>query len=154
MAAHLGYHAGEDEQPLYDFVRSTAEPNDVYLLPVRIPPVGKGRGSISTSFTPPPRPAPGSNLIPVDLQRFRLMTGTPIYVDFKAVPYGQDEVLDWISRMRRCEEWYRGTWSRVAIEETKHNHITHVVTPADRPIHSSDLEEVHADPAYIVYKVK
>ena len=154
MVDHLGYRAGEDERPLYDYVRTHAGPNDVYLLPVRIPPVGKGRGSMSASFTPPPRPTPGSNLIPIDLQRFRLLTGTPIYVDFKAVPYADVEVIVWLERVRQCEEWYAGDWSRAAIEQMKSAGITNVVTPANRPINSPYLQEVHADPAYVVYRVK
>jgi len=156
MVDRLGYRAGEDEAPLYDFVRSHSEPTQVYLLPVRTPAVGSGKpGAMSASFTPPPRPKPGSNLIPVDLQRFRLHTGTPIYVDFKSVPYAEAEVLEWQRRMRQCEAWYAADWTAPErLQEMRVEKITHVVTPADKPLIAEYLEVVHSDPAYIVYRLK
>ncbi len=155
MVDRQGYRAGEDEAPLYDYVRSHSEPKQIYLLPVRIPAVGGGRGAMSASFTPPPRPKPGSNLIPVDLQRFRLHTGTPIYVDFKSVPYFESEVLEWLRRMRQCETWYAADWTAPErLQELRVEGITHVVTPADKPLKAEYLEEVHSDPAYIVYRLK
>jgi hypothetical protein len=154
MLDHLGYRSVDEERDLYDYVRANASRNIVYLLPVRIPAVGVGRGSMSASFTPPPRPKEGSNLVPIDLQRFRLLTGTPIYVDFKSVPYAEIEVVAWLQRMQRCEEWYRD-WSRpLLLEELKREGITHVVAPASRPITASYLQEVHVGPAYIVYRVR
>lgn len=155
MVDRLGYRSGDEERTLYDYVRAHAGANNLYLLPTRIPAVGTGRGSVSTSFTPPPRPRPGSNLIPVDLQRFRLSTGAPIYVDFKSVPYADIEVLTWLNRVRQCEAWYASDWSRESKEdELKREKITHVVAPASRPLSASYLEEVHADDAYLVYRVK
>ncbi len=153
MVERVGYRSGDEEQALYDFVRTHAKPGDVYLLPIRIPPVGRGRGAMSASFTAPPRS--GSNLIPVDLQRFRLHTGMPIYVDFKSVPYADVEVLTWLQRVQQCEEWYGGNWSRVTVEdELKRAGITCVVTPASRPLAAPYLELTHSDPAYLVYRVK
>jgi hypothetical protein len=155
MVDRLGYRSGDEEQPLYEYVRTHADASDVYLLPVRIPAVGNGRGSVSTSFTPPPRPKPGSNLIPVDLQRFRLSTGTPIYVDFKSVPYADFEVLMWLNRVRQCEAWYESDWTgAIKADELKREKITHVVVPASRPIQAPYLAEVHSDAAYIVYRLK
>ncbi len=108
---------------------------------------------MSASFTAPPRS--GSNLIPVDLQRFRLHTGMPIYVDFKSVPYADVEVLTWLQRVQQCEEWYGGNWSRVTVEdELKRAGISCVVTPASRPLAAPYLELTHSDPAYLVYRVK
>ncbi|MBA4066369.1 MAG: hypothetical protein C0501_22180 [Isosphaera sp.] len=152
--ARVGYRTGEDEAPLYDFVRATAGPKDVYLLPVRIPAVQTGKGSVSTSFTPPPRPDPGSNLIPVDLQRFRLHTGAAIYADFKAVPYRDREVLEWHRRVRQAERWFDdGEWKEY---ETvlRIAGVTHVVAPAGSPPEADYLVEVHRDPAYRVYRLR
>jgi hypothetical protein len=147
----LGYHTNDSENELFSWVRANAQPGDVFLLPVRIPAVGTGRGSVSTSFTPPPRPKPDSNLIPVDLQRFRLHAAAPIYVDFKAVPYADVEVLEWLRRMKKCQGWYDGGWNR---DELKSEGVTHVVAPRDRPVTTEYLEEVHRDGAYVVYRVK
>jgi hypothetical protein len=155
MIAGIGYRMSEDETALLDFVRKEAKPDDVYLLPVSFPELGHGRGTASTTFTPPPRPKSGSNLIPVDLQRFRLATGTPIYVDFKSVPYLDTEVLEWQRRMKQCEAWYDGDWGALGrVQELRAAGITHVVAPAAKPIQAAGLIEVHADPAYIVYEVR
>ncbi len=154
-ASGAGYRTGEDEAPLYDFIRSQSGPNDVYLLPVRIPAVGTGRGSMSASFTPPPRPKPGSNLIPVDLQRFRLHSGAAIFADFKSVPYRDVEVLEWLRRMKQVEAWYAKDWTAAErLQELRAEGITHVITPADKPLVAIYLHEIYSDPAYIVYHIR
>lgn len=156
MAARVGYAMNTAEEPLLAFVRDHSCPGDVVLIPTRIPAVGSGRGSISASFTPPPRPRPGSNLIPVDLQRFRLATGVPIYIDFKSVPYADDEVLEWYRRVRRAEAWYElADWSAPGVhEELKREGVTLVVSPRDRPLSAPFLEPVYADDTYHLYRVK
>jgi hypothetical protein len=39
-------------------------------------------------------------------------------------------------------------------DELKREGITHVVAPTGKPIVAPYLEEVHADPAYIVYRLR
>lgn len=154
-AARVGYATNAAEEPLLDHVRTHARLCDVVLIPTRVPAVGSGRGSVSTSFTPPPRPRPGSNLIPVDLQRFRLVTGVPIYVDFKSVPYADAEVLEWYRRVRAAEAWYETTaWDAARRDELRREGITLVVAPRDRPLAAPYLEPVYADDAYHLYRVK
>ena len=34
-------------------------------------------------------------MIPVGLQRFRLHTGAPIFVDVKSIPYKDVDVIEW-----------------------------------------------------------
>jgi len=149
----VGYRAGVDETPLYDFVRANSEPTQVYLLPVRFPAPSNRKGAMSASFTPPPRQ--NSDLIAVDLQRFRLHAGTPIYVDFKSMPYMENEVLEWQRRMWQCEKWYASDWAAPErLQELRAQKITHVVTSADKPLTASYLEVVHTDPAFIVYRLK
>jgi hypothetical protein len=156
MTTHVGYAMNTAEEPLLEHVRTHAKPGDVVLIPTRIPAVGSGRGSMSASFTPPPRPRPGSNLIPVDLQRFRLATGVPIYIDFKSVPYADDEVLAWYRRVRRAEAWYDlADWTAAGVrDELRREGITLVVSPRDRPLTAPFLEPVYADDAYHLYRVK
>jgi hypothetical protein len=155
--AGIGYAMNDDELPALDFVRRHQQPGQVYLLPVRIPPVGSGpRGAISASFTPPPRRGKAGNQIPVDLQRFRLVTGTPIYVDFKSIPYKDTEVLEWFRRMRQCERWYeRRNWSRGAVAaELAPAGITHILTTADRDLDGDGLERIYEDQFYRIYRVR
>ncbi len=156
MAAGKGYRTNDAENPIHEYVRTHAGPDDVYLLPVTMPAVGTGRGSVSNSFTPPPRPKPGSNQIPVDWQRFRLDTGARIYVDFKSVPYADTQVLEWLRRMRQCEAWYAGDWNAIGMrEELRQEGVTHIVAARTKPIKADYLEEEpFADPAYVIYKVK
>jgi hypothetical protein len=155
MVEARGYRTGVDERPLYEFVRTHSQPTDVYLLPAMFPKVGSGRGAMSASFTPPPRPKPGSNLIPVDLQRFRLHTGAAIYVDFKSIPYLDVEVLEWMRRMRQCQEWFAADWNAPGrLQELRQQRITHVVVPTDKPLSAEYLEIVYSDQSYVVYRLK
>ena len=154
-AFDLGY-ATADEHQLYDYVRTTAGPGDVYLLPVKFPAVGSGRGAVSNTFQPPPRAKEGTNQIPVDLQRFRLATGARVYVDFKSVPYSGAEVGEWFRRMGLASELLADdTWAAPGRRaELVREGITHVVRPRTKPLAADFLEEVHRDDGYIVYRVR
>jgi len=155
-AGGLGYRMNEAERPALDFVRDHARPGDLYLIPTRVPPVGAGRGSMSASFTPAPRPKPGSNLIPVDLQRFRLATGVPIFVDFKAVPYADAEVLEWHRRVTLAQEWYdTPDWDRAGVgDRLRAEGVTHVLMPRPSGVTAGFLEAIYADDVYTVYRVR
>jgi hypothetical protein len=156
MAAKKGYHTNDAENAIHEYVRTHASPDDVYLLPVSMPAVGTGHGATSNTFTPPPRPKPGSNEIPVDWQRFRLVTGARIYVDFKSVPYADTQVLEWLRRMRQSEAWYAGDWNAVGVHEAlRKEGVTHIVTPREKPIQAEYLEELpFNDAVYAIYRLK
>lgn len=155
MALRLGYRTSDDELPLLDFVRSTSGPGDVYLLPARIPDLAKTtRGSSSGDFKPLAAKRADAALIPPDLQRFRLHTGRPIYVDFKAIPYKDTEVLEWYRRLKFAEviqdELRRGAVVE-AMRSLRDKGVTHVVVPSDVPLPA--VEAVYADSSYRVYAV-
>jgi hypothetical protein len=155
MLQGWGYQMSAEEEGLLTYVREHVQEGETYLLPIRFPAVRQGRGTASTTFTPPPRPRPGSPLIPVDLQRFRLATGAPIYVDFKSIPYYDAEVLEWYRRMKQCEEWYAGGWESLQRrEELRAEGITHVVTPTAQPLAADYLRIVYRDHAYILYRIE
>ncbi|AMV27977.1 hypothetical protein VT84_26470 [Gemmata sp. SH-PL17] len=151
----LGYR-GADEHELYDFVRATAGPGDVYLIPTDFPKVGAGRGAVSNTFAPPPRAKEGTNQVPVDLQRFRLATGACLYVDFKSVPYAAAEVEEWARRMKFASALAaEGAWNAPGRhEQLKAERITHIVWPRAKPLAAAYLEETHSDSAYTVYRVR
>ena len=152
----IGYSMNEEERPVLEYIRNHPA-NHVYLIPTRIPPVGTGaRGSVSTSFTPPPRPKPGSNLIPVDLQRFRLDTRAAIFVDFKSVPYADVEVLEWYRRCKLVEAWYKEPdWDRAGLhKQLTAEGITLILIPRTRAIHASFLDPIYTDDVYIVCRMK
>ncbi len=86
---------------MLDFVRANGTPGDLYLIPVRVPDLARAtRGSLSSDFKPLPDKRRDQKIIPIDLQRFRLYTGVPIYVDFKSIPYKDTDVLEWHDRLR------------------------------------------------------
>jgi hypothetical protein len=47
-------------------------------------------------------------LIPLKMQDFRLATGAPAYVDFKAIPYTDSAVPVWYSRVMMAGDFYQG----------------------------------------------
>jgi hypothetical protein len=153
-ACGLGYRM-VDEHEIAEYIRATARPTDVYLVPAELPAMGTGRGAVSNTFTPL-RAKSDTNQIPVELQRFRLMTGASLYVDFKSVPYAPAEVQEWYQRMELASELTtKGTWTAPG----RHRHlkeagITHVVWPSANPLAASYLVEEHRAGGYIVYRVR
>ena len=154
----IGYAMNDAELPLLDYVRDHKKPGEVYLLPVKFPTIKKETPALqSKTFAPPVRT--GGPGIPVDLQRFRLHTGAPIYVDFKAVPYAPAELQEWVNRMVACEKYYAEqdwdgpepwpTWRKV-----QSLGVTHVVTTADRELTGQMLELVYSDDSYRLYRLR
>ena len=89
------------------------------------------------------------------MQRFRLWTERPIYVDFKAVPYKDVEVLEWRRRMAQCEAWYaRPVWDAAVRDELRREGVTRVVAPAGRDLSGEALEPAYADAHYRGYRVR
>jgi hypothetical protein len=154
MALGLGYQMNEVEMPMLRHIREHAGPDDVYLIPTKWPAPTAKRGIESFTFTPAPRP--GSQGIPVDLQRFRLATGAAIYVDFKSVPYATKEVLEWQRRMQQAERWYEEKdWDRNELhEQLRKEGITHIVAPRQQTIIADYLASDYKDNVYAVYRVK
>ncbi len=138
MAAGEGYQSSDEELPMMNWVRQHSQPGDVYLLPIRVPKLAATtRGSLSSDFKPIARKRSDAKIIPVDLQRFRLMTGTAIFVDFKSVPYKDTDVLEWRRRMednQRFLELLLTGPAQTLEEELRQAGITHVVLPTEGPV--------------------
>ncbi|MSR54720.1 MAG: hypothetical protein EXS09_15750 [Gemmataceae bacterium] len=156
MTNGLGYYTNPDELPLLHHIRENKRPGEVYLIPAKFPTLKKeSPASQSKTFAPPVRS--GAVGIPVDLQRFRLSTEAPIYIDFKAPPYEASEILEWHRRLGNAEKWYanrnwdsNGFWIQVRSEG-----ITHVVTTTDKKIEGVALgEPVYEDASYLVYRIR
>lgn len=154
-ATGRGYRVNEAEGPLLDHVRNHVRSGEVYLLPVKRATLKPEMpGSQSKTFVPPVRT--GQVGIPVDLQRFRLATGAPIYIDYKAMPYAPADVLEWLRRVDACERWYKERdWDSTGVmDEVIAAGATHVVAAADRDVWSTRLEPVYADDSYRLYRLK
>jgi hypothetical protein len=158
MAGRLAFYVDDDELPVMNFVRQAKRPGDVYFLPVHVPDLAKTtRGSLSSDFKPLPDKQTDRRVIPVDLQRFRLYTGAPIFVDFKAVPYRDTDVLEWYARLglaRAALEEVRGGRLSEALDELRARGITHLVLPAASELRRPGVEQVYHDAYYRVYRLK
>jgi len=153
----LGYRTSDDELPLLERVRDGKQRGETYLLPVEVPKLKSGkRGAVSLSFTPPPRRDRPGQHISVDLQRFRLFTGAPIYVDFKSIPYKDVEVLEWHRRVLWADRLYRQRdWNRAEVrEELAREGVTHVVVPIGRDVACDALDWLYDAGPYRVYRLR
>ncbi len=152
MALGLGYREPEAENIVLDCVARTRQPGDLYLVPAKFPKPSTSRGVYSNTFVRPPDPnKPGI----FEIARFRLATYAPIFVDFKSIPYRDDEVLEWHRRVGLAEKWFANPdWDATGIiDEVIREGITHVVAPTAVPLKSARLEVAAECGAYRVYRV-
>jgi hypothetical protein len=156
MTNRQGFRTTDQELLLLDFVRRNKEPGDVYFLRVSAP--QSKRGALSSDFLPEKKIETG--VIPYDLQRFRLTTGAPIFVDFKSVPYKDVEVLEWYDRFRAAKailEDIEGGRQGAALEELRRRGVTHLILKADQQLRGLEGEGVgrtYKDEYYQIYRLK
>lgn len=144
------YIVPSEERELYEFVRGNASDHDLFLVPVTAPVIAAGAGgSPSTTFVPIQQ-AVSQNKFPPDLQRFRLATGVPIYVDFKSIPYKDVDVLEWRRRVAQVEAWQ----SKSEPDQLRLAGITHVVIHAEREFDRTQFELLWSNPVYRVLKLR
>jgi hypothetical protein len=154
-AARFGFQAGGGTE-LIAFARETRQHGELYFLPVNVPDLAKTtRGSLSSDFKPLADKRLDKRVIPPDLQRFRLGTGVPIFVDFKSIPYKDIEVIEWRDRIRFAQDiqvrMAKGD-QEGALNLLGEKGITHVVVPIGQTLESG--EKVHEDEHYRVYRLK
>ena len=152
MVFRQGFATNTAEEPLMAFVRENREPGDVYLIPVTLPKLSGNRGAISSDFKPLPSQRADVRVIPIDFQRFRLGAGVPIYVDFKAIPYRDVDVLEWRQRVAWNADVTKTR--QVTRQELLDRGITHVVVTRDRDISVEGLAMLWEDENYRVYGVR
>lgn len=115
--------------PMMNFVRANANPGQLYLLPPRLP----------------------------NLERFRLETGVPILANWKTHPYRADEVLEWRQRIADADNFYNALTPsssiRLAFELARKYGITHIVLYEGFMLKDADMELVHDDEHYRVYRI-
>lgn len=151
MLSHQSYATNASEEPLMHYVRVNRQPGDLYLLPVTVPNLAGNRGSISGDFKPARGRPTDARLIPIDFQRFRLAAGVPIYVDFKAIPYRDVDVLEWYQRV----QWNAAITEARAVtrRELIERGITHVVVTRDREFKVLGTELLFEDDHFRLYAV-
>jgi len=156
MLTGQGYAGRPNEAGLLDYVQTHKQPGDVYLLPVELPkPPARWSGSLSSDFKPAAAPKHDGRVIPPDFQRFRLVTRAAVFVDFKAIPYRDVEVLEWHRRLTwaaaatASRDWDADGTLRVARQEG----VTHVVTPRGRPVAAAGSSVEYADDDFTLYRL-
>jgi hypothetical protein len=151
------FHTSDEEVAVMEFVRQSKRPGDVYFLPVRVrDPVKTTRGSLSSDFKPLAEKRQDERVIPVDLQRFRLHTGAPIFVDFKSIPYPDAEVIEWRDRLHLAEkvqEQIEQGQLQEALTALQRRGVTHLLQPATQELTEPRLQQVYEDEWYRVYRL-
>ena len=93
-------------------------------------------------------------LVPTKMQEFRLVTGAPIYVDFKSIPYKDTDVLEWHRRQRLAGKFYRTQDCDLLMQLSDEDEVTHVVIESNIPVPAcSFLHELHRDDHYKVFLI-
>jgi hypothetical protein len=123
FAYDIQRQAGYPERPLMAYVQQHQDPQDVYLIPIK-------------------------------MQDFRLATGAPVFVDFKAIPYKDTDVLEWHRRVRLAERFYKTPDCQLLEEIASSGHVTHLVWPANERLDCPALEAVYQDEAYWLFQIK
>ena len=92
-------------------------------------------------------------LTPLDMQDFRLVTGSPVYVEFKSIPYQAPDVLEWARRIQNTDQFYKRAdcnW----LEKLRNMGLTHViVTQKQYDLDCSDWTALYQDENYGVYQL-
>jgi hypothetical protein len=93
-------------------------------------------------------------LVPTKMQDFRLATGTPIYVDFKSIPYRDSDVIEWYRRQRLAGKFYRTIDCELLEQLVIEDEITHIIMEHSQkmPLCPS-MQEVYRNPDYAVYRI-
>lgn len=95
-------------------------------------------------------------LIPLKMQDFRLETGMPIVVEYKAAPQSSQGVLEWYERVQEVDHFYSGLpWGEACQrlpELVQRYGVTHIIVPLAEGNHQSCLEEIAHTDEYGIYR--
>ena len=93
-------------------------------------------------------------MIPLDMQDFRLVTGSPIYVEFKSIPYQAQDVLEWERRVQVTDLFYKKA-DCGSVEKLGRLGVTHVIAPPKLyDLVCDEWEQLYQDENYAVYRLR
>ena len=123
----LFQYRGESTAML-NFVRANKQPEDTYLVP------------------------PNSQ----QLQKFRLYTGVPIFINKKSHPYKDTEVIEWYDRVMLASQVYEKEEDRCQLLQqlATDYKLTHVVAERENKFSCNFLTTLYRDRKYIIYKIQ
>ena len=125
----LSFGYGGDTNEIMDFVKEHKQSGETYLIP------------------------PDPN----DLNKFRLYTGAPIFINDKTHPYKDTEILEWHKRLEQAREFYRANdRSCQILDDLVTNYsITHVILRQTKhDIDCDRLKEVYSNTKYQVAAIE
>ncbi|MEN9672267.1 MAG: hypothetical protein RL553_532 [Planctomycetota bacterium] len=154
-----GFVIKENENGILAHIKTNKTINDLYLLPVNVPNLASTtRGSLSSDFKPIGKKTTDTRIVPIDMQRFRLYAQAPLYIDFKAIPYKDADVLDWHRRLLLAQNWQKRLLDNkspeLLLEELRAQKISHIVTNANVDLVQSELELKFSDDHFKLWKIK
>jgi hypothetical protein len=155
----VGFVIKENENAILAHIKANKVSDDLYLLPVNVPNLASTtRGSLSSDFKPIGKKTTDSRIVPIDMQRFRLYAQAPLYIDFKAIPYKDADVLDWHRRLLLAQNWQKRLLDNkspgLLLEELRAQKINHIVTNANVDLEQSELELEFTDNHFKLWKIK
>jgi len=152
-----GFRSAAEDEDMMNFVKANTKSKDVYLLPMSLPNLkATTRGSRSSDFRRVEARRADRSQIPMDLQRFRLFAQAPIYVDFKAIPYRDLDVIEWRRRLDRnvaLHERFVSGDTESARAEMLDLGITHVVIGSHQKAVHPEMKRVFNDEDYQVFQL-
>jgi hypothetical protein len=94
-------------------------------------------------------------LIPLKLQDFRLATGAPAFVDFKSIPYTDDAVQVWYSRLLMAGEFYQEPGCAHLYKFLDQNKVSNIVLENIPPasLNCPGLIQLYQDSSYKLYSL-
>lgn len=88
------------------------------------------------------------------MQDFRLATGAPAFVDFKAIPYQDQDVLEWYRRIKKAEKVYFKTNCDRIQEFLSTEIVTHIITKQEEMDDSCpNLKKIYETPGFSLFQV-
>jgi hypothetical protein len=122
-------HSDNPDVPMMEFVRNTKQPGDRYLIPA---------------------------LHLEELENFRLYTGAPILIDFKAMPFNAHDVKEWYQRITKAGQFYESAKMDCQFLKQLAGEygLTHIVLKNRRfPNSCEEFEVLYRDEVYGVYRI-
>jgi hypothetical protein len=94
-------------------------------------------------------------LIPEKMQDFRLITLAPAFVDFKSIPYKDEDVLEWYRRIKLVEKFYKDPSCSMMKKLKDQEGISQIILNRDdSQIECSISHIIYADSDYVLLSLK
>lgn len=94
-------------------------------------------------------------LTPTKMQDFRLRTGSPVYIEFKSIPYQDANVLEWYHRIQLADQFYKKGDCTLLNEMASQGGVTHLVLENGAPGQAcSHIRPIYKDANYSLFALE